>query len=67
MPDLIVRGLINKAKLFDKDDMAGAADNFGVEWIWNREAGGSMEVRGSKFMEDANDWRDLVTFPDVDP
>lgn len=47
--------------------MAGAADNFGVEWIWNLEAGGSMEVRGSKFMEDANDWRDLVTFPDVDP
>ena len=49
MPDLIARGLINDAKPFDKDDLAGQ---------WRR--------RASEFVEDANDWRDPVTFPDID-
>ena len=58
MSDLIARGLINDAKPFDKDDMAGDADNFGVAGQWRR--------RASEFMEDANDWCDPVTFPDID-
>ena len=66
VPDLVARGLVNEAMPFDKDSMAGGPDDFGIEWVWEPEVGGSMERPGSEFMDDANDWHDLVKFPDVD-
>lgn len=42
----------------------GEKDAFGIPWIFEPEAGGSMPAPGSQFFEDIADWRDFITFPD---
>lgn len=66
IPDIVARGLVHEAQAFDLNTMAGGIDSFGIEWVWEPEVGGSMEKLGSEFMDDVNDWRDLVKFPDID-
>lgn len=45
----------------------GGEDMFGVEWEYIPVAGGSMEKEGvPHLMDDVNDWKDVITFPDVD-
>ena len=39
---------------------------FGVNWIFDEAANGSMVVPGSPILEDANDWKEVIKFPDVD-
>ncbi len=41
-------------------------DVFGIEWEFVPSAGGSIVRPGSPFLEDANDWREKVRFPDID-
>ena len=44
----------------------GLTDSFGIEWEWVEQAGGSIVRPGSPFMEDVNEWKDKVHFPDID-
>ena len=41
-------------------------DMFGIEWIYTPAADGCMVRPGAPLMEDANDWKELVRFPDID-
>ncbi len=66
IPDNIARGMVIDAEPFDALTQAGGLDMFGLEWVYEPAAFGSMEVPGTKLFDDANDWRDAVTFPDVD-
>ena len=66
IPDNIARGFVFEAKPwpvpYDRHK-----DMFGIEWIYVPVAGGSMEDPDhARLLEDANDWKENLTFPDVD-
>ena len=48
----------------DKDK--GGKDLFGVEWVYVPTVGGSMVQPGNPILEDANDWPEIIKFPDID-
>lgn len=43
----------------------GGKDLFGIEWEFVPQVGGSMVRPGTPLLLDANDWKSLITFPDV--
>lgn len=64
-PDNIARGFVFDAEEPYDRAKYGGPDMFGVEWVFVPVVGGSMVKPGTPLMEDANDWRDLIKFPDV--
>lgn len=44
----------------------GGHDMFGIEWEYVPVAGGSMVRPGTPLLEDANDWNQILKFPDID-
>jgi len=48
------------------DDEKGGPDMFGIEWVFVPSAGGSMVQPGNPTLKDANDWPNVIKFPDVD-
>lgn len=67
IPDNICRGMICENTPFDPDTQAGGKDMFGVEWVWVKSANGSMEREDvPRLFDDANDWKDVLVWPDVD-
>ena len=66
IPDNVARGFVADALSWDSDSQAGGPDMFGIEWEYEKEVGGSMEVPDQELFEDAEDWRSTVVFPDVD-
>ena len=66
IPDNIARGMITGAEKIDRDAEAGGTDMYGVEWEYSPIAGGSMVRPGTEIMDDVNDWKDIITLPDVD-
>lgn len=65
-PENIARGRIYENGSFDPDTQAGGPDMFGINWQWVPIANGSMEEEGSQLFEDANEWKDVLVFPDID-
>ena len=73
---LNVQGRINidhiaRAEVMDltpllKEEEKGGPDLFGIEWVFIPSAGGSMVKPGAPTLEDVNDWKDIIKFPDVD-
>ena len=67
VPDNVARAQIWEAQPFDPFTEAGGKDMFGVEWVFVPGAMGSMEREDvPHLMEDVNDWKECITFPDVD-
>ncbi len=60
LPDNIARSPIEDPATHDPRDM------FGVEWIFVDVAGGATVKPGNPMLLDANDWPDVIKFPDVD-
>lgn len=60
-PDNFARGLV-----YDSPERFGGEDMFGVKWKFVPTAGGSMVEPGKPLMEDANDWEEIIHFPDID-
>ena len=44
----------------------GGPDMFGIEWVFVPQVGGSMVKPGAPTLEDANDWPQVIHFPDVE-
>ena len=66
-PDHIARAEICDMGPKQPLEEKGGKDLFGVEWQFVEVAGGSMEVPGAKrLLEDVNDWKENVKFPDVE-
>ena len=63
LPDNVARGKVFEA---DATSRKGGADLFGVNWIYDPVARGSMVRPGSPVLKNLNDWRDVIPFPDVD-
>ena len=69
IPDTIARGLRPDSKTPVEqlvNTPKGGKDMFGVEWEYVEQVGGSMVRPGNPMMENANDWREKIIFPDID-
>ena len=45
---------------------AGITDSFGIEWEYVEVTGGSIVRPGEPLLKDANDWKEVIKFPDID-
>lgn len=66
IPDNISRGFVLGDEPFDNDTQAGGPDMFGIEWEWVKTAGGSMVRPGKPLLDDVNNWKEKIKFPDID-
>ncbi|MDD6678532.1 MAG: uroporphyrinogen decarboxylase family protein [Firmicutes bacterium] len=67
IPDNVARGFVFSGEKPLTDEEKGGKDMFGIEWVYVPVVGGSMEKPGNKhILEDANDWKENVVFPDID-
>ena len=64
-PDNPARGFIIQGTMPDPAKYGGK-DMFGVEWVYVPLVGGSMVKPGKPTLEDANDWKEVIKFPDID-
>ena len=48
------------------DSEKGGKDLFGIEWVYVPAVGGSMVKPGNPILKDANDWPEIIKFPDID-
>jgi hypothetical protein len=64
-PDNVARSFVFDGSGFNMFSDGGGRDMFGIEWEYVAQAGGSMVRPGKPFLEDANEWRDKVVWPDV--
>lgn len=64
-PDNIARAFVFDGEEPYDPAQYGGKDMFGIEWVFVPVAGGSMVKPGSPLMTDANDWKELIKFPDV--
>lgn len=64
--DHVARAEIRDLGPVQPEEEKGGKDLFGVEWEYIPVAGGSMVKPGKPMLEDANDWPDIIKFPDVD-
>ncbi len=65
-PDNIARGFVFDGEGAYDREKYGGPDMFGIEWVFVPVVGGSMENPDNPhIMEDANEWRDVIKFPDV--
>ena len=49
-----------------KEEEKGGKDLFGINWVFVPTAGGSMVQPGNPTLLDANDWPEVIKFPDID-
>jgi len=64
-PDNAARGLVLQQKAFPPEQLGGK-DCFGVDWVFDPQARGSMEVRPLlDDLDDLLDWEEKITFPDL--
>ena len=66
VPDNIARAQVFEEKPFDPVTQGGGKDMFGLEWEYVAQVGGSMVRPGKPLMEDANDWKDILVWPDIE-
>ncbi len=64
-PDNIARGFVFEAasRTFDRK-LYGGPDMFGIEWEYIESVGGSMVRPGKPYIEDANEIKEKIKFPD---
>lgn len=65
IPGNVARGMVIQQHPVPVSEYGGT-DNFGVNWIFDAAAGGSMEVRPLlSSLDELEDWENTVTFPDL--
>ncbi len=63
IPDNVARGFVQEE---NPGSECGGPDMFGVPWKFDPVNGGSMVIHGHITLEDVNDWKEVIHFPDVD-
>ncbi|MBC3797506.1 methyltransferase [Acetobacterium tundrae] len=63
LPDNIARAFVFEANMMAPQD---GNDMFGIPWEYVPDAQGSMVRPGNHVLEDANDWKSIIKFPDID-
>jgi hypothetical protein len=64
-PDNLARVFSFEAQPMTDDERTGGPDKFGIPWVYVPQAQGSMVEPGNPTLLDANDWPDVINFPDV--
>lgn len=64
LPDVVARGAVQEGTIFPEEKFGGP-DMFGVPWVYEPLAGGSIEKSGFILFDDANDWKDKLVLPDL--
>ena len=65
IPDQCARAYVFESKPLPAERFGGK-DMFGVEWVYVPTVGGSMVMPGHPILEDVNDWREVIKFPDIE-
>lgn len=66
IPDNVARGFVMETKKIPAEQFGGP-DMYGVPWVYEASAGGSMEDPAvPPILKDIEDWEDIIQFPDVD-
>ena len=65
-PDNIARCFCFEANPLTPEEMVGGPDKFGIEWVYVPMVNGSMVKPGSPTLEDVNDWKKIIKFPDIE-
>jgi hypothetical protein len=66
-PDNIARAFVFDATFVPgESNKSGGKDMFGIDWEYVPQVGGSMVRPGKPFIEDANELKDKVVWPDID-
>ena len=63
-PDHVARGFVYDGT--GPNPTTGGPDMFGIEWEYVAQVGGSMVRPGKPFVEDANEIKDKVVWPDIE-
>lgn len=63
LPDNVARGRVFEENATSRK---GGVDLFGVNWVYDYSARGSMVRPGNPMLADVNDWKAVIPFPDVD-
>lgn len=63
--DNVARGMVWEAQEIPEEEWGGK-DMFGIEWEYVPSAQGSTVRPGTPKLADANDWKEVIRFPDVD-
>ena len=66
LPDNVARAFVAEAQPFDNAAEGGGKDMFGIEWEYVPSAGGSMVRPGKPLLDDVNEWREKLVWPDID-
>lgn len=66
IPDNLARGEVWDGGEPFTPDPDGEQDVFGVTWLYDPVVRGSMVRPGAPLLEDIEDWKDVIVFPDVD-
>ncbi len=62
--DNIARGAVSGKRLAPEE--IGGPDMFGIEWVYIPTVGGSIVKPGEPTLKDANDWKEVIRFPDIE-
>jgi len=65
-PDNVARCLIMEANPLKPEEMVGGKDKHGIDWVYVPQVGGSMVRPGNPVLQDVNDWKKIVSFPDIE-
>jgi len=67
VPDNIARGFVFDGSMHPPaQDHEINPDMFGIEWEYIQQVGGSMVRPGKPALADANDWKKVIKFPDIE-
>ena len=64
-PDNVARCFVCEANPLKPEEKVGGLDKFGVEWVYVPEVGGSMVKPGHPILDDVNNWKTIIKFPDI--
>lgn len=65
IPDNVARGMVSESRKYTAEEYGGS-DMFGVPWVYVPAERGSIEPPGYTMLDDINDWKEVVKFPDPD-
>ena len=65
-PDNVARCFCFEADPLKPEEYIGGPDKFGIEWVYVPMVSGSMVKPGSPALEDVNDWKKVIKFPDIE-
>lgn len=63
-PDNPAKGNVHEAVPYPKDKLGGI-DMFGIEWEYVPAIGGSTVRPGKPALDDVNNWKEAINFPDI--